>query len=225
MPARPGTTQSLGSTAPAESGKDIERIAAFSDAIYAFSMTVLAVDIKVPIVTGNLATALPPAIVEQAPHVLSFVFAFLVVALFWTGHHRMFRHIRRVDSGLIWMNIFMLMIIAFMSVPAGYLGEYGEVALVAVLYAGVVVATSLCSVGLWWHAATAGLLDMDLNPRVVRLLQLRTLATAIVFAVSIPIAITMGASAAEWSWLAILPIRAFINRQYRDVQSQIYGDA
>ena len=205
--------------------KDVERLAAFSDAIYAFSMTVLAVDLKVPTITGNPASVLPQTMIEQLPHFLSFVFAFLVVALFWTGHHRMFRYVRRVDSQLIWLNILMLMFIAFMPVPAGYLGQYGEVAFIAALYAGVIIAIALCSLVLWRHAARAGLLDPGLNPRLIRLYQWRTLAPALVFALSIPVAFTLGAYAAEGSWLLVLPIRAFVNRRYRDVTPQIYGEA
>jgi uncharacterized membrane protein len=207
-----------------ETRKDVERLAAFSDAIYAFSMTVLAVDIKVPIVAGDPASTLPPAMLEQLPHFLSFIFAFLVVALFWTGHHRMFRHVRRVDIWLIWLNIFMLMFIAFMPVPAGYLGEYGQLGFIAAFYAGVVIAISLCSLALWRHAATAGLLDKDLNPRLIRLYQWRTIVPAVVFALSIPVAFTLGSFAAEWSWLLVLPLRAYLGRRYRDVTSQIYGD-
>lgn len=208
-----------------ESRKDVDRLAAFSDAIFAFSMTVLAVEIEVPTVTGDVASALPQAMLEQLPHFLSFILAFLVVALLWTSHHRMFRHIRRVDSPLIWLNILLLMLIAFMPVAEGYLGEYGEVPLIPALYAGILVAISLLNLMMWRHAATADLLEEDVHPRLVRFYQWRVLAPALVFAFSIPLAFTLGAAVAEYSWLLIVPIRELINRGYRDVSSQIYGDA
>jgi len=207
-----------------ESTKDVDRIAAFSDAIFAFSMTVLTVDIKVPVVTGDLSTALPQAIIQQIPHLLSFVAAFLVVAMYWSGHHRMFRHIRRVDGRLIWMNILLLMLIAFMPVPTGYLGEYTNVPLIEALYASVLIAISLVSLMLWRHAASAQLLDPHLHPRLISLYQWRSLVPAFVFAVSILVAYTVGAIVAELGWILIWPITLLFSRQYRDVTPQIYGD-
>jgi uncharacterized membrane protein len=218
----------LQTSEPAEGqdgGKDVDRIAAFSDAIYAFSMTVLATEIKVPIVTGDLASALPPAMIDQLPHFLSFIVAFLVVALYWTGHHRMFRHIRRVDSRLIWLNIFMLMFVAFMPVASGYMGEYGEIGLIAALDACVLIAISVFSALLWRHAATAGLLDKTVTPRLVRLFQWRVIVLAIVFGLSIPIALTLGAIPAELSWILIWPAMVLVGRRYRDVTPLIYGQA
>jgi uncharacterized membrane protein len=227
MVARETSPQGSGPHESKESGKDVDRIAAFSDAIYAFSMTVLAVEVKVPILTGDrasVAIALPEEMIRQLPHFFSFIIGFLVVALFWTGHHRMFRHIRRVDGQLIWLNIRMLMFIAFMPVPTGYLAEYGDVALIAALYAGVVIAIALLSLILWRHAVSGNLLEKDVNRRLIRLYEWRTLVPAFVFAFSVPIAFTLGATAAEWSWLLIWPIRALIGRQYRDVLPQIYGE-
>lgn len=207
-----------------EGGKDVDRLAAFSDAIYAFSMTVLAVEIKVPIVTGDRVSELPQAMIEQLPNFLSFIIGFLVVALMWTTHHRMFRHMRRVDGRLIWLNIVMLMFIAFMPVATGYLGAYGDLPLVVALYAGVVIAISLFSLVLWRHAVSGDLLEKDLDLRLIRFYQWRAVIPALVFALSIPIAITLGAAAAKWSWILILPIRLLVNRRYHDVSPQIYGN-
>jgi uncharacterized membrane protein len=188
-------------------------------------MTVLATEIKVPIVTGNLASALPQAMIDQLPHFISFIVAFLVVALYWTGHHRMFRHIRRVDGRLIWLNIFMLMFVAFMPVASGYMGEYGEIGFIAALDACVLIAISLFSALLWRHAATARLLDKSVTPRLVLLFQWRVIVLALVFGLSIPIALTLGAIPAELSWMLVWPAMALVGRRYRDVGSHIYGQA
>ena len=44
----------------------------------------------------------------------------------------------------------------------------------------------------WRHAATARLLDQTATPRLVRLFQWRVLVLAIVFGLSIPVALTLG---------------------------------
>jgi uncharacterized membrane protein len=205
------------------SRKDVERIAAFSDAIFAFSMTVLALEIKVPTITGNPVAELPAAIIEQSPHFLSFVVGFLVVAMYWSGHHRMFRYIRRVDGRLVWLNILLLMGIAFMPVPTDYLGEYANVPLIAAIYAAVLIIIAIVDGAMWSYVASHKLLDEELSPRLIRLYQLRIMIPAIIFALSIPVAFIFGAIPAELSWILIWPALVFVSSRYRDVSPQIYG--
>lgn len=204
-----------------ESEKDVDRIGAFSDAIFAFSMTVLAVEIVVPSVPTN---ELPQAIVEQVPHFISFVVGFLVVAMYWAGHHRMFRYMRRVDGRLIWTNILLLMLIAFMPVPTGYLGEYTTIPLVAAIYAMVIIAMSFVELFLWHHAETARLIDPHLPKRLIRLYQWRMRMPIFVFVLSIILAFSLGATVAEYSWALLLPAHLLLTRHYRDVVPHIYGE-
>ncbi|MGB9176695.1 MAG: TMEM175 family protein [Methanoregula sp.] len=49
-----------------------------------------------------MATAvLPDRIASLIPQVFIFIVAFLVIALFWPGHHRQFYFINRIDSALL----------------------------------------------------------------------------------------------------------------------------
>jgi hypothetical protein len=89
----------------------------------------------------------------------------------------------------------------------------------------VLIAISLFTALLWRHAATADLLDKDVPPRLIRLYQWRVVVLAMVFALSIPIALTLGAVVAEVSWILVWPAMAFVGRRYRDVSQQIYGNA
>ena len=206
-----------------ETQKDIDRIAAFSDAIFAFSMTVLAVSIGVPVIAGNPAAELPGAMIKELPHFIGFVVGFLVVAMYWAGHHRRFRHMRRVDGRLVWLNIILLMFIAFMPVPTSYLGTFSDVPLAAVFFAVVQIATSFVEILLWRYATLRHFLDHDISPRLIRLYHWWAIVPMSVFALSIPIAFAVSAEAAEISWVLIWPLTVFFSRRYRDVAPQIYG--
>jgi uncharacterized membrane protein len=60
------------------------------------------------------------------PKVLSYVISFLVVAVYWMAHHRVFRPIRGYDGTLLWLNFLFLMTISFLPFPTSLLGEYGS---------------------------------------------------------------------------------------------------
>jgi uncharacterized membrane protein len=96
-----------------ETGKTVDRIAAFSDAVFAFAMTLLAIGIIVPDVSGPMTeNELLGILVGLIPNILGYFVCFLSVGLFWVGHHRMFRYIKRADSGLIWINLALMLFIA-----------------------------------------------------------------------------------------------------------------
>jgi uncharacterized membrane protein len=75
----------------------LERIALFSDAVFAIAITLLVIEIKVPgldeATNGNLASALA----HIAPHLFSFLLSFMVIGIYWLSHHRMFNYIINYD--------------------------------------------------------------------------------------------------------------------------------
>ena len=54
---------------------------------------------------------------------LAYAISFLVIGIFWSAHHRKFRYIRRYDSGLVMLNLLLLMVIAFVPSPSSLLAE------------------------------------------------------------------------------------------------------
>ena len=58
------------------------------------------------------------------PKYLGYVVRFLVIGLFWLGHHRKFRLIQRYDTNLLILNIFMLMLVLGMVNTAIWWNEF-----------------------------------------------------------------------------------------------------
>ena len=61
---------------------NLSRLEALGDAIFAFSLTLLALDLRLP---ETASTALAQGILALLPKLLVFVFAFLVIAQEWTN--------------------------------------------------------------------------------------------------------------------------------------------
>ncbi len=66
-----------------------QRIEALSDAIFAFAMTLLVLDVKIPKIAEALVTQefLARTLLDLWPKFLSFVMSFVILSLFWIAHH------------------------------------------------------------------------------------------------------------------------------------------
>lgn len=94
-------------------GKEVQRIETFSDAIFAFSISLLIMSLEVPQTFEEL---------EVIVHnFLPFVTTVLLVALFWREQTRYFRRYGLDDSIVIWLNIFLMIVILFYVYPLKFL--------------------------------------------------------------------------------------------------------
>jgi len=158
-----------------QDGVNFERVVFFSDAVFAIAITLLALEIRLPEVELD---ALPQAILALLPEIAVYALSFLIVGLFWVGHHRNFQYIARYDYSLIWLNLLFLLCIAFLPVASSILGHYYHHPFAVLFYCGVLCITSLMSVLLWWYAShNHRLIEADVEPHVIRYVFYRSVAT------------------------------------------------
>lgn len=180
-----------------------ERMVAFSDAVMAVAITLLVLDLKLPegISDAQLGAALRGSLHGVGVYALSFI----VVGLFWMGHHEQYTYIRRVDPALMWLNLLYLLTIGLIPFVTSLLSDHGT-ALSTCLYAGVLVTTSILSALMWWHACrNPELMPADVPQSVRREGLLSTVLVGAVFALSIVIALVWSPVAAQLSWLLLIP--------------------
>ena len=153
--------------------KETGRLEAFSDGVFAIAMTLLALDLKVPHL-GDRASAseLALALAQQWPSYLAFTTSFGTVLVMWVHHHGMFRLIRKVTSGFLFANGFLLLLVTVVPFPtsliSAYFGKPGS-AVASAVYAGTFVAISIAFNLLWRVAAhERALLRSDAPDHVVR---------------------------------------------------------
>ncbi len=81
--------------------------------------------------------AISPFLGSETSLFISYVVALLVIAVGWTLHRGIFRHIRGADATLGWTNIAFLMFIAVTSFVTGLNGLYGSTEVSVALYSAV----------------------------------------------------------------------------------------
>ena len=195
---------------PRDDGVAFDRVIFFSDAVYAIAITLLVIDLRLPAGAAELdSAALARTLWSMWPQLLSYMLSFLVIGTFWSNHHRKFRYINRFDGRLMWINLLLLMVIAFIPFPTAVIGESGN-ATATILYAGTIVAASLLTVLLWWYAQARGLIRADASPHTRRMGWIAPLSIAVVFGLSIPLAF-YDADWAKYFWLLLVPISLWLH--------------
>jgi uncharacterized membrane protein len=154
--------------------------------VYAIAATLLALDIHAPITNALLR---PEHLATLLPSIGVYALSFIVIGLFWVSHHRMFEMIGRADYALVWLNILVLMTVAFLPVPNATFAEHAASPYAVVFYAIVVIITAVTNLVLWGYAThRRRYLHPSVSSTAVRSIFRRHAMTIVVQLVAIPIA-------------------------------------
>ncbi|MFJ4026370.1 TMEM175 family protein [Paenarthrobacter sp. NPDC089989] len=121
-----------------------ERLQAFTDAVVAIALTLLILPLMESV--GDLADedGTTAAWFEHERYLLlGFALSFLLIAVFWVHHHRLFRSVRRIDSGLLWWTVAWMFTIVCMPVATALSTQMRADWAQPLVYIGTLLATSL----------------------------------------------------------------------------------
>jgi len=144
------------------------RLETFADGVFAIAATLLIIDVGVP---SQLDEPLTTALLHLWPQYFAYVVSFATIGVMWVNHHRVMRQLERVDEPFVFLNIGLLLCIAFVPFPTRLLAEFvrtddGNAA--AVLYGITMTATAVFFGSVWLYAAYGGrLLHPDADPKMV----------------------------------------------------------
>jgi uncharacterized membrane protein len=166
------------------------RLISFSDGVFAIAVTLLVFNLKVPeIPAANVHVLLPDMIQAMLPHFTVYVLSFLLIAVYWTFHHRMLNLVTRMDTPFLWMNICYLLVIAFIPFPTALFGAYPHETLSFVFYICSLMLVGFLSMLMLWYAShNHRLVSKELPVLVVKYLFFRQFTSLIVFLLAIPLA-------------------------------------
>jgi uncharacterized membrane protein len=135
-----------GARGPSSDPLGVERVAFFSDAVFAIAITLLVIEITVP--EGDLTGAqLTHELGRLGPEFFSFGLSFWVIGRFWIGHHLTFQYLRRWDLPMLWIYLFWLACIVILPFPTAVLGNHIALPGAARLYAATVTVLAQRQVG------------------------------------------------------------------------------
>jgi Predicted integral membrane protein len=95
------------------------RLEAFSDGIFAIAITLLVLEIHVP--AGD---HLWHKLGDLWPSYAGYVVSFLTIGIIWVNHHSTFSRITTVDRPLLFLNLLLLLTVAFLPFPTALVAEH-----------------------------------------------------------------------------------------------------
>jgi TMEM175 potassium channel family protein len=199
--------------APTPSGEDlpgVERLLALSDGVVAIAITLLVLQLNVPLPAKlhdpASASELATQLGKGADQLVSYVISFYVVAQFWLVHHRVFRQIAGQREGLAWWNFAFLFTITLMPFTSDLLGEYSANPLAVDIFAVNLLGATLATYLTLVYGRRQDLLTMETSARATQAGQVRAAASVFVIVLSIGIA-WVNTDAAKYCWLllAVVP--------------------
>src|SRR5919112_5986012 len=162
----------------------IEHVISFSDALFAFAITLMALTIEIPNLPSNITES---EITEKLgesiiPNIIHYIISFLVVGMYWIAYHRIFEYIKRVDMTLIWLNLIFLFFISLVAYFTGLLATYDTYRIVVISFASVLSAAGFTICIMTWYAThNRKLVDKDLDAHLIRFFLLRSLVSPLIF--------------------------------------------
>src|SRR5215467_11321844 len=103
-------------------GQSLDRLAALSDGIFAVAMTLLVLNLHVP-VSSALASehAVWELLVRLWPSLLAYGMSFLTLGIFWVGQQTQLDRFARSDRWLTWIHLAFLLAVTLMPFSTGLL--------------------------------------------------------------------------------------------------------
>ena len=148
-------------------------------------MTVLVLGLRSPAL-GLSEVDLKAQIFQLWPNILVYAFSFVVLGLYWIGHHNQFHYIKQTDRIFLWINIIFLLTIGFIPFSTSLIGEYPFSPTAVRVYGANLAATGLALNSIWWYATrNRRLVEKDLDAHIISLAQRRTIVGPIVCFVGI----------------------------------------
>ena len=144
------------------------RLETFADGVFAIAATLLIIDVGLP---SHLDESLGTALLHLWPQYFAYVVSFATIGIMWVNHHRVMRQLERVDEPFVYLNIGLLLGIAFVPFPTRLLAEFvrtDDGSAAAVLYGITMVVNAVFFGSVWLYAAYGGrLLHPDADPKMV----------------------------------------------------------
>lgn len=193
----------------------LEHVVSFSDAIFAFSITFMAVLIEIPDLPANLSqTEVIQSLVEDlGPRFAIYVISFFVIGLYWISYHQIFNHIEGSHGVIVWLNLVFLFFITIIPFAVDLQVDYGFYQVIFILYALVLTFGGSTLTLIWLHARKNRLIDNTVSHSEIQNVLLESILLPSVFVISILISI-VDLQIAYYFWMVIVPAKIIIRKRY-----------
>jgi uncharacterized membrane protein len=119
------------------------RLEAFSDGVIAVIITILVLELKVPVHDGLAGLR------EALPAVFLYLLTFVQIGIYWVNHHYLIDEAESISHGLLWANLIFLFCLSLFPFATQWIGARGLTHFTTALYAVVSILPGVSYNVLW----------------------------------------------------------------------------
>jgi uncharacterized membrane protein len=149
-------------------GRNLDRLAALSDGIFAVAMTLLVLDLHVPTAAQvHGEDELLAALAALGPQWITYGMSFLTLGIFWAGQQTQLNHLAEGTRDLTWIHLGFLFSVTLLPLSTRLLTEFFEYRTALGLYWLNIFVLGAMLFWSWSYATRANLIKAD-TPEEVR---------------------------------------------------------
>jgi uncharacterized membrane protein len=184
--------------------RDLGRVVAFSDGVMAVAITLLVLNIEVPVRSRDL----PEDLVDLLPSLGVYLLSFALIGRYWVIHHNLFERLRGFDGVVMWLNLTFLALIALMPFSTNLYDDYGHKPIAAAVFGGTLALAALVNSAMTLYTLRR---DFVRPERADEHNPLVGFGITVMFALSVPAAF-LSIHLAQLLWLASVVMRYPLRR-------------
>jgi uncharacterized membrane protein len=149
-------------------GRNVDRLAALSDGIFAVAMTLLVLDLHIPTAAQvHSERELCAALAALGPQWIAYGMSFITLSIFWAGQQTQLNHIEEGSRDFTWIHLGFLFAITFMPLSTRLLAEFITYRSALGIYWFNILVPGAMLYWSWAHASHHNLIKTD-TPQEVR---------------------------------------------------------
>jgi len=148
--------------------QNLDRLAALSDGVFAFAMTLLVLDLHLPATSAvHSEHDLWRGLVVLAPNLLVYLMSFVTLGIFWNGQQTQLNYIERGDRDLAWIHLALLFTVTLMPFSTRLLAEFIGYRIAVLIYWLNIMLPGLLLYLNWMYACRHKMIRAD-TPQEIR---------------------------------------------------------
>jgi uncharacterized membrane protein len=155
-------------------GQSVERLAALSDGIFAVAMTLLVLDLHVPVSEAiHSERELWNALFRLSPQILMYLMSFVTLGIFWVGQQTQLNYLERSHRSLAWTHMMFLFGVTILPFSTRLLAEFLTSRIALLVYWGNIFLLGFSLYLTWTCATRLGLVKPGVAPEIPKAIERR----------------------------------------------------
>jgi uncharacterized membrane protein len=186
-------------------GRDIARLSNLSDSIFGVGMTLLILELRLPVNCIQTERELWKALLELGPRFLVYFMSFITLGIFWNAQEVQLIRFSRSDRNLTWIHIAFLATVAITPFSTALEENFIHLRIALVVFWVNLLLLGLTLYASWQYASASGLLRSNVSQEERKAIEHHLVLAQVLYAVGFSLCVFN----TLWSIVLIVLVQLF----------------